>query len=202
MTLLWATFSFLCGALPFSVWIGRYGLGKDITQFGDGNPGATNVLRAGGRGWYAFALFLDMTKGILPVGLANMVAGIDGFPLVLIAIMPPLGHAFSPFLKGNGGKALAAAAGVWFGLGIPLFIAAIAGIVLFSLLVKPSGYAVFGAMGCILATAFWMNSSAEIYAIWITQILLFLWKQRDDLKQRPAFYWRGRNTRNQTPAKS
>ncbi|MCA9957221.1 MAG: glycerol-3-phosphate acyltransferase, partial [Anaerolineales bacterium] len=41
-TLLWTLFGFVLGALPFSVWVGKLVLGKDIRQFGDKNPGATN----------------------------------------------------------------------------------------------------------------------------------------------------------------
>jgi len=39
--------AFWLGACPFSVWVGRWLLGKDITNYGDGNPGAANVFRAG-----------------------------------------------------------------------------------------------------------------------------------------------------------
>lgn len=193
MTFLFPLLAFISGALPFSVWIGRYALGKDIRQFGDGNPGATNVLRAGGKGWYAFALCCDMSKGIVPVGVANYVMGISGWELVAIAIMPPLGHAFSPFLGGNGGKALAAAAGVWFGLSIPLFVLAVVGIVVWSLIVKPSGYAVFGTMAVLLAAMFLGSAEFELFAVWTVQTILFLWKQRSDLRQPPRLFFRNRH---------
>ena len=48
-TFLWSFIAFACGSLPFSVWVGRLLLGKEITRYGDTNPGATNVFRAGGR---------------------------------------------------------------------------------------------------------------------------------------------------------
>jgi len=41
--------AFLAGSLPFSVWVGRFLLGVDIRQFGDGNPGATNTIRGGSK---------------------------------------------------------------------------------------------------------------------------------------------------------
>ena len=46
----WALLAFLCGSLPFSVWLPRLAGGRDARQFGDGNPGATNAFRAGGAG--------------------------------------------------------------------------------------------------------------------------------------------------------
>ena len=88
---LWSQFGFFLGSLPFSVWIGQLALRKDIRQVGDHNPGATNVMRAGGFPWYSVALILDFTKGALPVGLATTIAGIEGWSLIPIAIAPPLG---------------------------------------------------------------------------------------------------------------
>jgi glycerol-3-phosphate acyltransferase PlsY len=41
--------AFFLGSLPFSVWIGRVTAEEDIRKYGDHNPGATNVLRAGSR---------------------------------------------------------------------------------------------------------------------------------------------------------
>ena len=70
MVFLWTILSFIIGALPFSVWIGKVALKVDIRQYGDKNPGATNVLRAGGYGWFFVALMRDIRKGAAPVGLA------------------------------------------------------------------------------------------------------------------------------------
>src|SRR5690242_19021308 len=105
--LIWISIAFFCGALPFSVWIGQRVLKKDIRRYGDTNPGATNVLRAGGRGAAALALLLDFLKGALPVALAHFQANFTGWPLVGVALAPVLGHAFSPFLRFKGGKAVA-----------------------------------------------------------------------------------------------
>ena len=112
----WFLLAFLCGSLPFSVWIGRLALGADIRQFGDANPGATNVLRAGGKGAAAVALLLDFLKGAIPVGLAHFQGGVNGWPLAAVAVAPVLGHAFSPFLGLRGGKAVAVTGGGWGGL--------------------------------------------------------------------------------------
>jgi glycerol-3-phosphate acyltransferase PlsY len=69
-TLIWTVLGFASGALPFSIWIGQLALNADIRRYWDGNPGATNVLRAGGKGWALLAAVLDMLKGALPVALA------------------------------------------------------------------------------------------------------------------------------------
>ena len=47
-------------------------------------------------------MLLDAAKGAIPVYLATAVAGIDGTGLVVVALAPVFGHAFSPFLRGRG----------------------------------------------------------------------------------------------------
>lgn len=115
MQLLWIFISFLCGALPLALWIGRVA-GHDIRQVGDGNPGATNVLRAAGWPWFMAAICAEFSKGAIPVGIAYQLWGWHNWWMVPIALAPGLGHAFSPFLGGRGGKALAALLGSWIGL--------------------------------------------------------------------------------------
>jgi len=110
--------AFLSGSLPFSVWLGKLLLGVDIRQYGDGNPGAANAFRTGNKLIGALALGLDISKAAAPVGFAYFNLGIRGAEMTLIALAPILGHAFSPFLRLQGGKALATALGVWIGLTI------------------------------------------------------------------------------------
>lgn len=107
---------FIAGSLPFSVWVGHLLLKRDIRQLGDGNPGATNVFRAGN--WKAgiLALCLDYIKGLIPVATAYWVGGIRDERIILIFMAPLLGHQFSPFLKFRGGKGIATTFGAWTGL--------------------------------------------------------------------------------------
>lgn len=112
----WIVLAFFLGSLPFSVWTGRIFLRKDIRNYGDGAPGATNVARAGGRALYVVAALLDAFKGTLPVWLSQAVAGVDGWALAAVAVAPVIGHVFTPFLKGKGGMGVATTFGVWLGL--------------------------------------------------------------------------------------
>ena len=63
--------AFGLGACPFSLWVGRWFLGRDIRNYGDGNPGAVNVFRAGGRKAGLLAVLLDVAKGVPFVWLAH-----------------------------------------------------------------------------------------------------------------------------------
>jgi glycerol-3-phosphate acyltransferase PlsY len=102
--------------MPFSVWIGRLFLHTDIRNYGDGAPGATNVARAGGRISYIISVLLDAFKGTVPIWLAQLISGLNGWELAVVAVAAVAGHAFTPFLKGKGGMGVATTFGVWLGL--------------------------------------------------------------------------------------
>ena len=117
MVILLAAAAFFLGSCPFSLWIGRAKLRRDIRDFGDGNPGASNVFRAGGRSWGVIALIADTLKGMPFILLAEYVFGYAQPVGYLIAVCAVLGHAYSPFLRFHGGKALAVFGGTLLALG-------------------------------------------------------------------------------------
>ncbi|MGL4649689.1 MAG: glycerol-3-phosphate acyltransferase, partial [Caldilineaceae bacterium] len=146
---------FAAGSLPFSVWTGRLLLPEDIRRYGDANPGATNVFRAGrgGAGKVAgvIAVLLDGFKSAIPVGIAWLWLGLDGAALALVAVAPVAGHAWSPFLGFRGGKAVASSAGTWAGLTIwegPTLMGL--GLYLATRVWKANGWAVMAAMVLML----------------------------------------------------
>ncbi len=107
--------AFLLGSLPFSVWLGRL-VQADPRTVGDGNPGMVNAWKAGGWQVGLAVLLLDFAKGALPAALARWDWGWSGWPLTAAVIAPVLGHRFSPFLRGRGGKGMLSLLGVWTGL--------------------------------------------------------------------------------------
>src|SRR5712691_2108810 len=103
---------FLIGSIPFAV-VAMLGSGIDIRRVGSGNPGFNNVLRVS-KGRAIFALIGDIGKGFLAVWLV-LNFGHPGNPLTvgwLCGSAVVLGHCYSPFLKFNGGKGIAASAGL------------------------------------------------------------------------------------------
>jgi glycerol-3-phosphate acyltransferase PlsY len=184
-TIIWVILSFLAGSLPFSVWVGRLALQKDVRQYGDGNPGASNVFRAGGKGWGVLAILLDGFKGAIPVGIANFGAGVDGWGLTAVAIAPILGHAFSPFLRFRGGKALATTFGVWLGLTLwwgPTVLGLAFAFWLWLLTVD--GWAVLAGMLTLLAVLLLVGAPPALLAAWLGNALILAWKHREDLRKR------------------
>ncbi|MEM7115198.1 MAG: glycerol-3-phosphate acyltransferase [Chloroflexota bacterium] len=183
---LWTLLAFLLGALPFSVWVGQLALGKEIRDYGDKNPGATNVLRAGNPVWFGLALALDISKAAAPVGLAYQIFGWQGWEIVPIALAPLLGHAFSPFLNWRGGKAIATTLGVW--IGLTIWIVPLVGIILLvalSLTLRPHGWSMLTTMIGVLLFLIFVVGNPVLTAVCLTHIALIIWTHREDLQQRP-----------------
>lgn len=179
-------FAFICGSLPFSVWLGKIFLGLDVRQFGDGNPGATNVYKAGNKMVGLITLILDVSKAAAPVGYAYHNLGIRDVSIFFIAIAPIFGHVFSPFLGFRGGKALATALGVWIGLTIwrvslPAALSALIGVAVFT----SSGWAVMSALAGILITLIFWLPDPFLIMIWVAETLILAWTHRADLRHPP-----------------
>jgi len=111
MTVCMLTVAYLCGSLPFGVWIGRW-VGVDVRRRGSGNVGATNVARTAGRRAGLLTLVGDVAKGALPAVLAQFLF-VDTWVIALVGLAAVFGHLFSVFLRFSGGKGVATAFGVF-----------------------------------------------------------------------------------------
>lgn len=117
--------SYLLGSIPTGYWVVKSLKGVDIRQIGSGSTGATNVLRAAGKGAALFVLIADILKGFAPVYGAAMLEGTvwNTLPFyyphlipVLVAIIAIIGHSKSIFLNFTGGKSAATTLGTLYGL--------------------------------------------------------------------------------------
>lgn len=182
---LWTLVAFLSGALPLAVWLGRVALGVDIRAYGDGNPGAANVSRAGGKGWGTLAMLMEALKGALPVWGALALGGLTGWALVPVALAPIAGHAFSPFLGCRGGKALAVTFGVWTGLTlyvVPLILGL--SLAVWLVVLRVEAWAVLAGMLTTLVFLLATGASGPLLAVWGGNLLLLVWKHRAEYRRR------------------
>jgi glycerol-3-phosphate acyltransferase PlsY len=161
-TILFVVGAFWLGACPFSVLVGHWLLGKDIRDYGDGNPGAANVFRAGGHKAGYLALILDVGKGVPFVALA-LSFDLPELVVMAVALSALLGHAFSPFLQWHGGKAIAVTFGVL--LALPqheILIAFAVFLVLGFLFIEVDAWTtMFGATGTLVYLTITRGSSWE-----------------------------------------
>jgi acyl phosphate:glycerol-3-phosphate acyltransferase len=102
--------AYLLGSISSAVLISRLYRLPDPRDSGSGNPGATNVLRLGGKSAAGMVLVCDVLKGMLPVWLSYFL-NINPFLLGIIGIAACLGHIYPIFFHFRGGKGVATALG-------------------------------------------------------------------------------------------
>ena len=117
---------YLCGSLASAVIVCRIMKLPDPREQGSGNPGATNVLRLGGKKAAALTLGGDVLKGAIPVLLAHL---LSDSPMVLAstAVAAIVGHMYPVFFRFKGGKGVATTFGAVAALVYPvaLFMGAV-----------------------------------------------------------------------------
>ena len=142
-TLLIVAASYLLGSIPTGYLLVRLFRHQDIRQAGSGNIGATNVLRAGGKGLGAVTFLLDMLKGCSAVWLGALLGGLllphcSPYNVeALAALVAVLGHVFPVWLRFRGGRGVSTGFGDFLAA-TPL--AALAAISVFFLVLAISRY--------------------------------------------------------------
>lgn len=109
---------YLCGALPFGLWLGRLARGIDVREHGSRNLGATNVYRVLGPPLGIATLLFDVLKGALPTWVLPGLPFFAGFPggregcAVTVGLAAVAGHVWTCFAGFRGGKGVATTVGV------------------------------------------------------------------------------------------
>jgi glycerol-3-phosphate acyltransferase PlsY len=148
---------------------------------GSGNPGATNVLRLGGKKAAFLTLSGDMFKGLIPVLIAQ---AMHASPLIqsATALAAFLGHLYPVFFSFQGGKGVATALGVSLGLYWPVGLC-VAGIwLLMALLFRISSLSALTAM-LLAPGCFWLlkPEPAFIGVMSVITLMLF-WRHRTNIR--------------------
>jgi glycerol-3-phosphate acyltransferase PlsY len=102
--------AYFIGSLSSAIVLCKLAGLPDPRSQGSGNPGATNVLRFGGKKLAATVLIIDVIKGIIPVVIA-CVLGLEQIWLAATALFAFLGHLYPVFFGFKGGKGVATALG-------------------------------------------------------------------------------------------
>ena len=173
--------AYLLGSLSSAIIVCRLlGLPDPRTQ-GSNNPGATNVLRIGGKKAAAITLLGDSLKGFLPV-LAAKLLGVSPLVLAIVAMAAFLGHLYPLFFRFQGGKGVATALGVQFGLGWPIGASVAALWLLMAKGLNISSLAALVSMG-LAPVAVWIFWPApELIAMQCLMSLLLFWRHRSNIR--------------------
>jgi acyl phosphate:glycerol-3-phosphate acyltransferase len=106
--------AYLTGSISSAIIICRLRGLPDPREQGSGNPGATNVMRIGGKKAAAITLLGDLLKGLIPVYIAKLL-GVSVELLAIIGLAAFMGHLYPVFFKFKGGKGVATSIGVLLG---------------------------------------------------------------------------------------
>lgn len=170
---------YLCGSLPFGVWIPHWMGAPDPRLTGSGNMGASNVLRTSGYGVAAMVLVGDVLKGVIPVACMLWMTYPDRISAGLVGFGCILGHIFSFWVGGKGGKGVATTFGVCLVLFPQLALTAA---LLWAILGYITRYAVVASLGALgLSLILFWPSWFWDQVFLATVTLLIFWTHRHNL---------------------
>ncbi len=176
--------AYLLGSIPFAVvasWI--FGL-PDPRTFGSKNPGATNMLRSGNKAAAILTLLGDAGKGWIAVALAQHFAptwGLDNDVVTAVALVVFLGHVWPVFLRFKGGRGVATAAGVVFGLNTWIGLLAIVTWIIVAAIWRISSLSALVAAALMPVYAWiFLGFEANTLVIFIMSLLL-IWRHKSNI---------------------
>jgi len=158
---------YLCGSLPFSVWITRLVKGVDVRDTGSGHATTTNTIRQAGFGWGALVFILDFAKGFIPTYLAFYAEreAISPYIIALTAALAVAGHCWPVFAGFRGGMGLTTLGGALLAVNSLAFLICVAILILLVLVVRHSARASVFA-GILAAPILWLSGIRDI-SFWV-----------------------------------
>ena len=177
-----AVAAYLLGSIPAGLVVSHIFHGVDVRQQGSGNIGTANVLRVAGRRAAIMTLLFDAAKGFFPV-VAARALGLPLWVLLLTGAAAVIGHNWSIFLRGRGGKGIATSLGVFAALA-PLAMLLALGVYILVLLV--SRYASLASLLMMLSIPLWLGmlDYSPIYWLFAAALaLLAIYRHRANIRR-------------------
>lgn len=174
--------AYLLGSVPFGLLIARARGGVDLRRVGSGNIGATNVLRAVGKGAAAVTLLGDIGKGAAAVWLGRWV-GTSPTILALIALAVVAGHLFPVFAGFRGGKGVATTLGV-----VLATMPAVGGLLLLIWLAtaaiwRYSSLAALVASGAFPLITWWLDGRPAMLGLSLVLLAVIIVRHRENIRR-------------------
>lgn len=181
---------YLLGSLSSAVLVSRMLGLADPRTTGSRNPGATNVLRIGGKRAAILTLAGDVLKGVVAVVIARFVTN-DPTVLALTGLAAFLGHLYPVFFGFRGGKGVATALGVWLAL-VPVAGALmLATWLLVALVFRYSSLAALIAAFTAPLYVWWLVPFAAYVVVAVAMTALLIWRHRSNIRN----LWIGTETK-------
>ena len=182
--------SYLLGAIPFGLWIGKIFFKKNLHDYGSGNTGTTNTFRILGVKAGIAVFIFDLLKGTLAT-LLPLIFHINGVSPLIFGLLAVIGHTLSIFDHFKGGKAVATSAGVVLGFSpfflLYLLVIFILVLCLFSMISLSSVVAaIFALLGILIFPSFGfiLTSYDLLFSIIIFALaIIIIFRHKTNLKR-------------------
>ena len=180
--------AYAIGSISFAVMVSKSMGLPDPYTYGSGNPGATNVLRTGNKQAAVLTLMGDGAKGFVAVLLARLILGdasltqtLNSWILCGVVLAVFLGHLFPIFHGFRGGKGVATACGILFGINWVLGLATLSTWLIVAFFTRYSSLAaicaaIFGPVYCVFLFG------VGPMGLTLTAVcVLLLWRHRNNI---------------------
>ena len=175
-------FAYTLGSISSAILVCRFFNLPDPRQQGSKNPGATNVLRIGGKKAATITLIGDLLKGLLPVLLAQSL-GVNDTILAATGLAAFFGHLYPVFFSFKGGKGVATAIGVWIGFFWQLgAIIAITWLIM-AKIVRISSLSALVASTLAPFYTWWLMESTILTSASTIMSIILLWRHRGNIQR-------------------
>jgi glycerol-3-phosphate acyltransferase PlsY len=188
LNLLLIPIAYLVGSISFAVVVSKYMRLPDPHSYGSGNPGATNVLRTGNKLAAVLTLIGDALKGYLAVMLARILLGDESLTSTLgswllcgIVIAVFLGHLFPIFHGFKGGKGVATACGILFGINWILGLATLGTWIIVAIFMRYSSLAALAAAIFSPIYFVFLFGFQPMGIALLSVCLLLIWRHRSNI---------------------
>jgi glycerol-3-phosphate acyltransferase PlsY len=179
--LLLVTAAYLLGSVASAIVVCKLMRLPDPREVGSRNPGATNVLRAGGKLAALLTLLGDLLKGLIPVAIA---VGLDTSEpwLGAVGLAAFLGHLYPLYFGFRGGKGVATGFGVLLGLNWQLGVITLATWLVVAALTRYSSLAALVAFAFAPGYTYWLTASGWLSTTMGLITLLVFWRHRSNIR--------------------
>jgi len=174
--------AYLIGSVSSAIIICRLMGLPDPREQGSGNPGATNVMRIGGKKAAGITLLGDLLKGLIPVYGANLF-GVPGELLAATGLAAFLGHLYPVFFGFKGGKGVATTIGVLLGYSWFLGLAFVATWLVIYKISKISSLSALIAAVLAPAYAWFIIGSPTLVAASALMTAILLWRHKSNIER-------------------
>jgi glycerol-3-phosphate acyltransferase PlsY len=176
----WALGGYLAGSIPFALVVSRVMRLPDPRTYGSGNIGATNVLRSGSRRAALLTLLGDAMKGWIVV-LAARAAGMPEDIVALSGAAAFAGHVFPVWLRFQGGKGVATAAGVLIAFDWRLGCAVLAVWLVVVVITRYSSLAALVAASSAPVIAWYLHGTGPVFAATVAMAIVLVARHRANI---------------------